>query len=114
MKGRKHQHEAKHRASGGMNDAEADLKDKPEAYNHAKVEAEALEKKDGGKARKARRHGGMAEKKHVGHVHGEHAKERCDRKPRKTGGRTGADQAPFSSARHGKLPPGRHEEDNHQ
>jgi hypothetical protein len=49
----------------------------------------------------ALKHGGMARKKHVGNVEGEHAKHRADRKPRKAGGRTGADQHPFSSARAG-------------
>lgn len=44
--------------------------------------------------------------KHVGHVEGHHAKHHAGRMPRKSGGRTGADQHPYSSARKGSEPPG--------
>lgn len=111
MKGKRHHHDGKHaehRSTGGANEAEQDVKDKPEEYNHSKVEAEAEERKRGGRTK--RRHGGHVEKKHVA-MHGEHEKHRLDRKPRKNGGRTGADKSPFSSARHGTLPPGRKEMD---
>jgi hypothetical protein len=73
-------------------------------------------------------HGGRAERAHGGHVHhekpehlkhakhvgkveGEHPKHRADRMPRKSGGRTGADSHPFSSARAGSPPPGHKVED---
>lgn len=94
MKGRKH-----HKATGGANEAEEDVKDKPEERDNAKkIYAEAEEKKHGGRARKHRMHGGK--------IHGEHAKHHAGRKPRKGGGRTGSDTSPFTSARHGKNPPG--------
>jgi hypothetical protein len=54
-----------------------------------------------------RKHGGKAERKEVGKVDGEHARHRADRKPRKSGGRTGADEHPFSSARRGVAATGR-------
>jgi hypothetical protein len=47
--------------------------------------------------------------KHVGEVRGEHGKHTAARAPRKDGGKTGADRAPFSSARAGTRPPGRKE-----
>jgi hypothetical protein len=98
MKGHKsHHHGRKHRNTGGVNEAEMDLKTKPEARTNAKhIDAEAEERKHGGRA-----------KKHAGKVHGEHAKHHAGRKPRKSGGRTGSDTHPFSSARHGTAPKGR-------
>ena len=71
----------------------------------------------GGRA--GRKHGGhvhhekmehMKHAKHVGKVHGEHAHHHAGHKPRKAGGRTGADSHPFSTARHGTAAPGRREE----
>ena len=53
-----------------------------------------------------RKRGGHV-KKHVGEVEGEHAHHHAGRRPRKSGGRTGADTHPFSSARHGTTPKGR-------
>ena len=98
MKGRKA------RATGGTDDAEEDLKDKPEMrVNATKEKAEAEERKHGGRAKKA--HGG----KLVGKVAGEKGMHHAGRKPRKSGGRAGSDQNPFTSARHGKNPPGRSE-----
>ena len=109
----------KPRSTGGRDDAEEDVRDKPEARTNAKnIDREAEEKKRGGRAK--RKHGGhvhhermeeLAHAKHVGKVHGEHAHHHAGRKPRKGGGRTGADEHPFSSARHGELPPGRKEMD---
>ena len=97
MKGRKH------RATGGADEAEEDLKDKPEARTNAKnVDSEAEEMKKGGRAKKAR--GG----KMVGKVEGEKGAMHAGRKPRKAGGRTGgSDGHPFTSARSGKDAPGR-------
>ena len=104
MKGKRH-----HKAGGGINgstggshEADEDVKDKPEARtNAAKVDSEAEELKKGGRAKRA--HGG---KTHVGKMAG-HAMHHAGRKPRKSGGRTGADGSPFSSARHGTAPKGR-------
>jgi hypothetical protein len=93
MKGRKK------REAGGVNEAEADVKDKPEARTNAKkIDSEAEEMKKGGRAKKAR--GGKMEHK----VEGEKAKMHAGRKPRKNGGRTGSDGSPFSSARKGTEP----------
>jgi len=93
MKGRKH------KATGGSNEPEMDVKDKPadrtEPSGPSK-EAEAMKK--GGRAK--RKHGGSAEHKVEGH-----AKHHAGRKPRKSGGR--ADSNPYTSARDGKFPAGR-------
>jgi hypothetical protein len=116
----------KHRAEGGVNEPGEDLDTRPEMrVNAGKIDKEANEKKRGGRAKRAdgglihevkgasmkhkrtgrRRGGRMEEKKHLA-VGGEAEKCRADRKPRKDGGRTGADSHPFSSARHGEDPPG--------
>jgi len=120
-----------HRETGGVNEAEEDLREKPEARTNArKIDDSAEERKHGGEAKrkrerklggKVREHkvdhegklmrpkrkaGGMAEKKHV-EMHGEEAKHHAGRKPRKSGGKTGADSHPFSSARKGTPAPGR-------
>lgn len=98
MKGRKH------KATGGENAADEDLKSKPEKrVNAPKIEDAAEERKSGGRAK--RKSGGKAEMK----AEGEKAKHHAGRKPRKNGGRTGSDGMPFSSARHGKNPSGRSE-----
>lgn len=98
-------HERNHRETGGRNDAKEDVDTKPEARTNAKnIDAEAEERKKGGRAKRKR--GGMT--KHV-EMHGEHEAKRADRKPRKDGGRTGADAHPFSSARKGETPAGRKE-----
>jgi hypothetical protein len=95
MKGRKH------RGTGGVNEAEEDVKTKPEARTNAsKIDSEAEEMKKGGRAKKAR--GGEAK------VHGEKAMHHAGRKPRKSGGRT-SDANPFTSAKVGKVPSGRSE-----
>ena len=97
MKGHKG-HARKHRNTGGVNEAEMDLKDNPEPRDNAKkIDAEAEERK----------HGGRTKKKHVGKVHGEHAAHHAGRKPRKSGGRASAESNPFSHARHGTVPKGR-------
>lgn len=93
---------ARHRRStGGVNQAAEDLKDKPQRYNQSRVEDEAEERKRGGRAKK----------KYAGKVEGAECKPRADRKPRKDGGRTGADKTPFSSARKGTPPAGHKVED---
>lgn len=89
------------RATGGENEAEEDLKDKPEARTNAKkIDEEAEEMKKGGRAK--RKHGGKTE---VGRIEGKKPEMRADRKPRKSGGR--ADTNPFTSAKTGKNAPGR-------
>jgi hypothetical protein len=92
----------KHRNTGGENTPEEDLKEKPEARTNAKkIDDEAEEMKKGGRAK--RKHGG----KMVGKVEGEKAAMHAGRKPRKSGGRTGSDSQPFTSARKGEDAPGR-------
>lgn len=133
------EHNRKHRETGGVNEAEQDLRDKPEARTNAKkIDAAAEERKRGGRTGEEGRHhgdehhhaackcarctGGRTERKrggmvhhekmenmkhakHIGPVHGE-AKHNAGRKARKSGGRTGADSHPFSSARYGESAPG--------
>jgi hypothetical protein len=92
----------KHRETGGANEAEADLKDKPADRSAPnKVAEEASEMKKGGRAKKAR--GG----KMVGKVEGEKGAMHAGRKPRKSGGKATSDANPFTSARSGKDAPGR-------
>lgn len=92
----------KHRETGGANEAEEDLKDKPEARTNAKkIDEEAEEMKKGGRAKRAR--GG----KMMGKVEGEKHHMHAGRKPRKAGGRASSDANPFTSARSGKDAPGR-------
>lgn len=92
----------KHRETGGVNEAEEDIKDKPEDRNAPnKVAKEAEELKKGGRAKKAR--GG----KMVGKVDGEKGAMHAGRKPRKSGGKATSDANPFTSARAGKDAPGR-------
>ncbi len=87
MKGRKH------RDTGGRNDAAEDLKSKPMRYTaDSNVNNEAEERKRGGKTVK---------------MMGKEAKHHAGRKPRKSGGRTGSESSPFTSARRGTPPPGR-------
>ena len=102
-------------AETGVDEADQDLHDKPEQRNNAKkIFGESEARKRGG--RTARKHGGhvhheagkhLAHAKHLGNVHGEHGGHHAGRKPRKAGGRAGADMHPFSSAMHGSLPKGR-------
>jgi len=98
-------HEA---ATDGYNEAEKDLREKPERRNHApKImdEAERMgERKNGGRAQRKR---GGAAMKHVGAVAGDMAKMHAGRKPRKAGGRASSDTSPFTSARHGTAAKGR-------
>ena len=89
------------RATGGTNEAEEDVKDKPEPRTNAKkIDEEAEEMKKGGRAK--RKHGGKTE---VGKIDGHKAPMHAGRKPRKGGGR--ADSSPFTSAKSGKDAPGR-------
>jgi hypothetical protein len=106
-------HMRKHRASGGKtamhgkpesaesgdDDAEKDLKDKPDRYDNApKVEDESERKavKKGGRAKRAC--GGMM-KKMVGKATGENARHHAGRKHRASGG--AAEDHPFTGANKG-------------
>lgn len=92
----------KHRETGGANEAEEDVKDKPEPRTDAKkIDSEAEEMKKGGRAK--RKHGG----KMVGKVEGEKGVMHAGRKPRKSGGKATSDANPFTSARRGEDAPGR-------
>lgn len=86
MKGHKgHKGHKAHGGHVGANEAEMDLKSKPEERNNAhKVFAEAEEKKRGGRAK--RKHGGHV-KHHEMKVEGHHTKHHAGRKPRKHGGK---------------------------
>jgi hypothetical protein len=96
----------KHKETGGANEAEEDLKDKPEARTDAKeIDHEAEEMKKGGRAKRKR--GGRSERKEGGKIEGEKGAMHAGRKPRKSGGRTGADADPWTTARKGKDAPGR-------
>ena len=78
----------------GVNDFAKDLADKPERRNIApKIFGEAESRKRGGKT--------------MGKVHGESAMHHAGRKPRKSGGRTGSNMSPLSSAAKGSPAPGR-------
>jgi hypothetical protein len=95
MKGRKSGAES---PKSGSKEYEQDLKTKPEARTNAKkIDAAAEERKRGGRA-----------KKHVGDVKGEHCKPHAGRKARKSGGRTGSNMNPLSSAHAGTAAKGRH------
>ena len=91
------------RATGGVNEAEEDVKDKPESRTNAKeIDSEAEEMKKGGRAK--RKHGGKTE---VGKIDGHKMPMHAGRKPRKSGGRASSDSNPFTSAKTGKDAPGR-------
>ena len=119
-------HMRKHRNTGGVNEAEKDLHDHPEARTNAReIDREAEERKRGGRAkrksggkcaegmgpehestmgREKRKRGGMVGKKHV-EMHGEKAEHHMGRKPRKSGG--SCESHPFSSAAKAEAPKGR-------
>lgn len=114
MKG--HKGHRGHKAAGGKMDSpasgskewEEDLRIKPEARtNAAKIDAEAEERKHGGRAK--RRHGGMV--KHLGKVHGKKPHMHAGKKPRAAGGRTGSNFSPLSSAHRGTEPKAHHSEE---
>jgi hypothetical protein len=102
MKGKKGGGGIPHKSTmHGVDESAMDLADRPEPRTNAKkVDSEAEE------TRGERRHGGRS-KKHVGKPHGKHGAHHAGHKPRKSGGRTGSDKAPFTSARHGTPAKGR-------
>jgi len=65
---------------------------------HSNVVKEAEKKKHGGKVHKHKHHVEM---------HGHKSEHRADRAPRKSGGRTGSNMNPLSSAHHGTAAKGR-------
>lgn len=91
------------RASGGETETgdrewEQDEKKKNMRYTYeSNVNDEAEERKHGGRA-----------KKHVGKTQGASAKHNAGRKARKSGGRTGSNMNPLSSAHAGTQAKGRH------
>ena len=102
-KGHHHRHPRAEHAKGGK--AESPINgtvDRDEAPSDvyaggsSHVVKEAKERKRGGKV-----------KKHLGHVEGDEANYRADRKPRKVGGRAGSNMSPLSSAHHGTFAKGR-------
>lgn len=109
MKGRK----ASGGASAGVKEWMEDEKTRPEARTNARdIDSEAERLKKGGRAK--RKSGGivhheagkpMAHAKHIGMVHGSESKHHAGRKPRKSGGRTGSNNNPLSSAHKGMEPP---------
>lgn len=93
----------------GVDDASKDLSMKPERRNNAdKIFGDAEERKHGGRTKRRAGHKmEHHEKKEGGKVHGEHEKHHAGRKPRKSGGRTGSNMNPLSSAHSGTPAPGR-------
>jgi hypothetical protein len=96
MKGKR-----KHRETGGVNEAEEDLSSKTKSRNLPNpITEEADEKKKGGRVKKAR--GG----KTVGVISGPEPPAHAGRKPRASGGRSGSEKNPFTSANKGNEPKG--------
>jgi len=82
------------RASGGVNEMAQDEAKKNDRFTfQSKVDEEAEQRKRGGKT--------------VGKVAGTKAKMSAARMPRKSGGRTGSNMNPLSSAAKGTAPSGR-------
>jgi hypothetical protein len=125
MKEKKH-HTRSHKATGGVNNVDRDLAERPEPRTNAKdIDREAEERKRGGRTKakedgegfsyegeptKRRRRGGLTkerERKEVGEIQGEAKRRHAGHKPRKAGGRAASEKSPFSSAYHGEAPKGR-------
>jgi len=82
------------RASGGTDEAAEDAGKKNMRYTYqSNVNDEAEERKRGGKA--------------VGKVMGKDGMKHAGRKARKSGGRTGCESSPFTTASRTTNPPGR-------
>lgn len=85
-------------ATVGTKEYEQDLARKNQRYTYqSNVNEEAEERKHGGKV-----------KKHVGKADGMMAKKHAGRAARKSGGRTGSNMNPLSSAHAGTPAKGRH------
>ena len=114
----------KHKATGGAasgdpkegeKDYDADLASKPNRRNNApKIEGAAEEKKSGGRAKRKRGGGVKHHEKmeelghaaHVGKIAGGHSKGHKGRAARASGGKTGSNLNPLSSAHFGSAPSG--------
>jgi hypothetical protein len=114
MKGRKHKAEGGEADFGTAKEADDATPREVYAGKGSNVEKEADERKRGGRA-KRKRGGGvkhhekgedMKHAKHVGNIEGG-MKAHAGRAPRKSGGRTGSNFSPLSSA-HGGSPPRDH------
>lgn len=100
MKGRKRHHKESGGGTGGADEAEEDIKTKPEArVNATNIRKESLELKKGGRAK--RKGGG----KTVGVISGPEPPANAGRKPRASGG-AACERSPFTSANKGKDPKG--------
>jgi hypothetical protein len=103
MKGRKH------RGTGGSGTGGTDdFKEEKKPEDRTADDKVGKEAEEDGEMKK----GGRAKKKRGGSMHKDmkvegEKKHHMGRMPRKAGGRTGSDSAPFSSARHGTEPAGR-------
>lgn len=101
MKGRKRHHKEGGGPTGGANEADQDIKEKPDPRTvPSNVTKESQELKKGGRAK--RKAGG----KTVGVISGPEPPAHAGRKPRKSGGRSGSENNPFTSANKGKDPKG--------
>ena len=80
----------------GVDEYKMDQADRPTRSNNNPAIENAAE---------ARKSGGRAKMKRVGMVEGMKAMGHAGRKPRKSGGRTGSNSVPLSSAHMGDKPP---------
>lgn len=94
MKGHKGNHHRSARATGGMVEKE-NTPSKTYSGGDSNVVKEARERKSGGRAKKDVM------------MHGVAAKMNAGRKPRKSGGKVGADTSPMTYAAHGSPAKGR-------
>lgn len=83
----------KHREQGGVAEYKEDKSPPSRTADAEPIISEANKRKHGGKAVK---------------MHGKHAKHHAGRMPRKSGGRTGSNMNPLSSAHAGTPAKGRH------
>ena len=89
--------------TSGVDEAAEDQRLHVNMRTHAPdIERDARERKKGGRV--ARKRGGKAPAALA--IGGAPGRTDAGVKPRKAGGRTGSNDRPFSSARHGKDPPG--------
>lgn len=105
MKGHKGR---KHRETGGVNEAEEDLRRKNPSRTgpgDADIHREADEESE--KGEEFYRRGGRTKRREGGKVHGERAAHHAGRKPRKSGGRATCESAPFSTAARSEVAKGR-------
>ena len=105
MKGRKRHHKESGGPTGGADEAEQDVKEKPAPRTEpSNVTKESQELKKGGRAKKARGGHLGGKGKTIGVISGPEPPAHAGRKPRKAGGRS--DRSPFTTANKGKDPKG--------